>query len=196
MNAHWWMKINLVCEQPCNLVTLVKKKQLLFRCNSSNEWAKNYKNIFLKCKTSKRLTKKMRMLEVRWLERACFASPVLPPDIHAEHKYHSLTVMCHLNADGWGTGPQPHTHTQTHIHCYKTHRDNLKANLLGSWLTISLAHTHAHQNTHACIYMHASRHRQSCTQSRELRCQTSTLQMKTFPTAGNLWWLYDPSAAH
>lgn len=100
----------------------------------------------------------MWRLEVRWLERACFASSVLPPDIHAEHKYHSLTVMCHLNADGWGTGPQLHTHAQ----CYKTHRDNLKANLLGSWLTISLTHTHTH--AHACIYKHASRHRQSYTQ--------------------------------
>lgn len=44
-----------------------------------------------------------------------FACLVLPPDIHDEHKYHSLTVMCHLNTDGWGAGPHSHTHTQRAI---------------------------------------------------------------------------------
>ena len=111
--------------------------------------------------------------------RACFASLVLPPDIHAEHKYHSLTVMCHLNADGLGTGPQPHTHSLTHG--YKTHRDNLKTDLLGSWDADYQSQTHARRYAHAKRQQHSHTHR-----SLELRCQASTLQMKTFPTAGNL----------
>lgn len=134
----------------------------------------------------------MRRLEVRWLGRACFASSVLPPDIHAEHKYHSLTVMCHLNTDGWGTGPQPHTLILTHTQHYKTHRDNLKTNLLGSWDGwLSVTHTRMHIHAYKQAQTRSHTHR-----SLELRCQASTLQMKTFPTAGNLWWLYDSSAAH
>lgn len=88
--------------------------------------------------------------------RACFVFPVLPPDIHGEHKYHSLTVMCHLNSDGWSTGPQTHTHThpeQSHTQSYKAHRDNLKTDLLRSWDSLLSV-------THACIHTHAYRHRQ------------------------------------
>lgn len=128
----------------------------------------------------KGLTKKMRRMEVRWLGKPCFASLFLPPDIHAEHKYHSLTVMCHLNADGWDTQAQGHVLTHN-----KTQRDNLKTDLLGSydgWL--SLTHTR----------LHASR--SYTRRSLELRCHTSVVQMKIFPRAGNLWWLYDSSDAH
>lgn len=46
------------------------------------------------------------------------------------------------------------TDTHTHAQRYKTHRDNLKASLLGSWLAISLSHTHTLKHTgmhiHAC----------------------------------------------
>lgn len=66
--------------------------------------------------------------------RACLALQALPPDIHGEHKYHSLTVMCHLNADGWAARPQTHMHTRIHtrVRAAIKHRDNLKADLLGS----------------------------------------------------------------
>lgn len=81
-------------------------------------------------------------------------------------------------------GAQAHSHT----HSYKTQRDNLKTDLLGNWDGwLSVTHTH----TNASGLRHSRAHKRL-----ELRCHASTVQMKTFPTAGNLWWLYDSSAAH
>ena len=79
-----------------------------------------------------KLVKKQRRLEAaagneeagsrRKTGRACFARLNLPPpDIHAEHKYHSLAVMCQRNPDGWGSLEpllRPHAHAHAHAHTH------------------------------------------------------------------------------
>ena len=69
--------------------------------------------------TGKRPTKKKDAGgEVTGEALFCFPVPV-----QTEHKYHSLTVICHVSADGWDTcwlhmlSPR---HTHTHKNIYKT----------------------------------------------------------------------------